>query len=586
MRALALLGLLGATAAHAQYDYLSFKNLSDSQHPFDYYIDNRMLSPQGLSVDDIRSASERAWGKWNAVSCATPKGRSLGFTGGVVPQPSNPYDVYNVTPVFITSDMPSIEPFFADAFTYDVSAVALPLQYAGVLQQCDIYLNGVSRTFSTSMQVGSNNLDVESVMLHEIGHCLGLDHNTSIAGSVMVTTVLPGVSKRDLTQADADMLCQRYPSTGQVGSPCPDGGGCGSSLKCVTQPAPSGPPYRFCTRGCPTGMNFQCDLPLVCEASTAFTPSFNGACLRPGANTTQVGRPCMFQSECASSLGLCQQPFRSATTNTEFWQGGYCTQSCAPGQPPCPAGAACTTIITGPGTSSDVCLQSCRVGFADCRQGYACVSTTNGGVCAPRCEANNDCGNGFACRTCDGLCVAINNQTQPGDICNVDDTCGFGQTCAQLDRRSGIKLCTSGCGAGCQQCPTGSTCQPVPSAGGQFFCLRNCTGPGTCPNPLQCAQLPTGRACLPPCMDNQDCPVGTTCNAGECGNPVLDDGGCGLFCNLVDGGAPIKPKPRDAGTGGGGSGGCGCNSSPASLLFGLMGLSLIGTRSRPWRRRQ
>ena len=578
-RALALAAVLGAAAAHAQYDYLSFKNLSDVQHPFQYYVDDRVANPGGLSIADVKAASERAWNKWNAVACAVPKSQSMGFTGTTVAQPSNPYDVFNVTPVFVTTQS---DPYFSDAFTYDVAAVALPLQYAGVLQQCDIYLNGASRTFSTSAQPGGSALDVETVMVHEVGHCLGIDHNSSFAGSVMVASVLPGVAKRDLAPVDVDILCQRYPSAGQVLSPCPDGGGCGGALKCVTQNAQTGPAHRFCTRGCPTNMNFTCDLPLTCQASTSFTPMFDGACLRPGANTTQVGKPCQNVSECGSSVAFCQNPITSGSTGTVFWQGGHCTQSCATGQPPCPAGSACTNIA-----GTEVCLQSCRVGFADCRQGYTCAATSNGGVCAPRCETNGDCANGFACRACDGLCVQINSQTQPGDLCTTDDTCGFGQTCVTLSRSSSVRLCSSGCGAGCQQCPAGSTCHPVNTAGDQFFCLRNCTGTGTCPSPLQCANLTTGRACLPPCSTDFDCAVGTTCNLGECGNPMTDpDGGCGLLCTASDGGQPIGPRPRDAGTGGGGSAGCGCNSSPESLLFGLMGLFLLSSRSRPWRRRQ
>jgi hypothetical protein len=58
------------------------------------------------------------------------------------------------------------------------------------------------------------------------------------------------------------------------------------------------------------------------------------------------------------------------------------------------------------------------------------------------------------------------------------------------------------------------------------------------------------------------------------------------LCMSQDGGTPINPTPKDGGTGGGGGGGCGCNSSPASLLFALMGLVFVRPRSRTCRRRQ
>lgn len=581
-RAALLAAVLAANAAAAQtfYEYLPFKNLSDSQTRFQYYVDDREAMPANVSVASVKAAADAAWSQWN-LSCAVPKSQSMGFTTGAVSQPSNPYDAFNVTPVFVTT---MSDPYYANAFGYDLSAVTLPLQYAGVLQQCDIYLNGATRTWSTSATPASNAMDVETVMLHEVGHCLGIDHNPYYPMSVMVASVLPGTLKRALTTDDADMLCQRYPAVGGVGSPCPDGGGCGSgALKCVTQPG-STPTLRFCTKGCPTGQNYMCELPLTCQASTTFNPSFDGACLRPGANVTLVGKACSTNPECSSSLGSCRLPKTNTSTGTTLWVDGYCTQSCAPGQPSCPAGSACITVnLPAPEGPTDMCLQSCRVGFADCRPGYGCAATAAGGVCAPRCESNGDCGSGFACRTCDGLCVPINSQTQPGDVCTTDDTCGFGQTCIPLDRR-GTRLCSSGCGSGCQTCPPGSSCHPIELLGGQLFCLRNCVS-GTCPIPLQCANLPTGRGCLPPCFVDSECPVGTTCNGGECNNPMVDpDGGCGLLCTTEDGGVPIKPPRKDAGAGPGGSGGCGCNSSPASLLFALMGLLL--PRGRLWRRRQ
>jgi hypothetical protein len=580
--ALATLVVLVSTAAHAQttfYEYLPFKNLSDSNNKFQYWVDDRVAMPAGLSVQNVKTAADNAWGHWNLM-CAVPKSQSMGFTTGNVPEPSNPYDAFNVTPVFVTSNA---DPYYANAFGYDLSAVTLPLQYAGVLEQCDIYLNGVTRAWSTTSQPAISAMDVETVLLHEVGHCLGIDHNPYYPDSVMVASVLPGVVKRMLTADDADMLCKRYPAAGGVGSLCPNGDAdCGTGgLKCVTQPVGTGT-VKYCTMGCPTGQNFQCDVPLTCQLSTTFSPSFDGACLRPAANVTQVGKPCTQATDCESSTGSCRLPMLEGT-GTTLWIDGYCTQSCAAGQPPCPAASACVSVDLPEG-AFDMCLQSCRVGFADCRPGYACAATPTGGVCAPRCENNADCAAGFACRTCDGLCVQVNSQTQPGDLCTSDETCGFGQTCIPLDRTSGLRICSSGCGSGCALCPAGSTCQPIPLLGGQFFCLRNCVS-GSCPTPLQCANLPTGRGCVPPCSNDLDCPVGIHCNNGECSNPAIDpDGGCGLLCQTEDSGY-MKPPPGDAGTGGGGNnGGCGCKTSPPSLLFALMGLFLL--RSRPWRRQQ
>src|SRR6185436_9383869 len=216
----------------AQYSYLPFKNLSDNQNRFQYYVDNRVTMPANVDVNNVRAAADSAWAKWNALACAAPKSQAMGFTGATVATPSNPYDMFNVTPVFVTS---TSDTYYTNAFSYDLSAVALPLQYAGVLQQCDVYLNGTNRIWSTASPPALNALDIESVVLHESGHCLGLDHNGTYPNTVMTASILPGEEKRTLAPDDVNALCQRYPVSGQVGSPCPDGGGCPSPLKCVTQ---------------------------------------------------------------------------------------------------------------------------------------------------------------------------------------------------------------------------------------------------------------------------------------------------------------------------------------------------------------
>jgi len=575
VRRLLVVTLLVAPVALAQdqYTYLAFKNLADAQNPFPYYVDNRNPMPANLAVANVRAAAESAWGKWNAVSCAVPKSVSLGFTGSTVPDPIDPYDMFNTTPVFVTD---GTHPYFNNIFGPGIAAVTLPLHYTGMLQQCDVYLNAtLSVPWSTQATTPFDALDVETVVLHETGHCLGINHPND-RDAVMVASILPGENKRNLSTFDVGYLCNRYPAVGQVGSPCPDGGGCISPNKCVTQAQPSGPPVQYCTRGCSTGVGEMCEVPLVCQSSTVFAPAKDGACVRPNTAVTQISRPCMNDPECGSSSGICRRPEPKAS-GTTFWIGGYCYQDCSPGRPPCPPGSQCIMLGT-PQQPDNMCLLSCRVGFADCRPGYACANTSVGGVCVPRCESNDDCIAGYACRVCDGLCVSVNSPSQPGDVCMNDDQCGLGQSCIRVSPSSDTQMCSQSCGLGCQTCPGNSTCHPVPTAGGQFFCLRNCSGPATCPVGLVCSNLATGRACLPPCQNNRDCAVGTVCDQGTCTVPMAD-GGCGLLCQTEDSGSPVRPRPRDAGTGGGGSGGCGCNSSPASLLFALMGLVLVRTRS-------
>lgn len=575
MRVFLALTLLATLEARAQsYEYLGFKNLSSQSNPFRYYVDARQPDPAGLALSGVMTTTQEAWNAWNAVSCAVPKASYAGLSSAVpIPNAADRFDVYNVTPVWVTS---ANDPAYSEIFTPGITAMALPLAYAGELKNCDIYLNGVEFNWALAMP-GSNQLDVKTVMLHEAGHCLGLDHFFIGTGNVMQGSVTTGVTRRVLTAADADALCSRYPTANAVGAPCDpmQAGSCGAGLRCVSQTLPEGGSTSFCSKGCPLGQNYQCDLPLACLASNQFSDQgFNGACLRSTNNVTQVGKPCTGASQCGSAVAICEVESQ-ATSGAPQWVGGYCSQACGSGKAPCPPQSSCVTFAAG-----EFCLMTCRVGYADCRPGYACALTsTGGGVCVPRCSADVDCGNTteYQCRPCDGLCLAKQNPTaQIGDMCSSNAHCGLGQVCAALGL-STSRQCTQGCGSGCAQCPTGSSCHAA-GPRGEWACLRDCNGPGSCPFGLSCGFFSTGRGCVPPCISDVQCPVGTVCNSGECSEPTAGgDAGCPLC--PPDAGKPIGGGPSDAG-GPGTSGGCGCQTGFGLETFATMGAVLLWARAR------
>ncbi len=568
---------LAASAAFAQINYLGFKMLHDASDPFKYYTDSRTQTPVGLNLTDAQSAVKAAWDTWGAVSCSRMRASNTGGTTGVVTNVEDPFDLFSVSGVWLTSNQDQV---FQDLFgSSDVISISVPVSYAGVLQTCDTYLNGVDHPWSVSTPTPTNDVDVQSAMVHEAGHCMGFGH---FGGSdqVMNTTVPIGDQRRVLGSQDIQAICDYYPAIDAQGAPCDADGGCGSaSLQCATQTI-GGVTSHFCTSGCTLNTGAACDIPLVCTGSTMFSPTYNGACLRPDNSVTLVGAPCTGNTDCGSSVGVCQAPGTSPSMNVT-WQDGYCTQTCLTGQTPCPANSACTDV----GAAQPICLEGCRVGFADCRPGYSCAETINGGVCIPSCYADADCGDTtqYQCRVCDGLCVPLQNPTgQIGEVCTDSTTCGPGQTCANLDTVHTEKMCTTGCSRGCATCPNGSSCHPLPSTG-ELLCLRDCSGVGTCPTGTQCASLPTGHACMPACQTTSECPVGLECLNGECQMPGGTGGGggscTGAFCPVPDSGHPL-PK-TDGGHGGGGtnSGGCGCQNTDAgnlSLLAGfLLALALV-----------
>ncbi|MEW5739636.1 MAG: hypothetical protein AB1938_11955 [Myxococcota bacterium] len=577
---LAVVLALCLPAAGRAQEYLPFKMINTAAHPFEYYVDGRLQAPVGLPIGDVSNAVNAAWGLWNAVQCAYPRAQSKGLTGGIVPDPPNRYDLFSVTPVWLmTPGDPDFEGVLGPGPFY-VASVAVPIAVGGALVTCDVYFNG-NGPWSLTNPPGADALDVQTVMMHEAGHCLGLGHNGNYpAGDVMVDAVRPGVALRSLGPNDTQLFCDRYPDPGNYAAPCLADGGCNTAdLKCLLQPLTAGITTSICSRGCTANSGGGCELPTVCQASSAFAPGFTGACLLPGTAITAVGRPCGMDVDCGAPNSECFRPAQQIS-GTIFWEDGYCSQDCAPGQPPCPAGSECIDF----GGGARRCLQNCRVGLSDCRPGYACAEVSTGtAVCLPACKANADCADpsAFDCRVCDGLCVPKQNPSgQIGDLCTADATCGPGQTCETFLGGQ----CTRQCSRGCASCPAGSSCNTTARG---LFCLRDCTGPGTCPSGLRCADTPTGKGCLPACSNNTDCPVGQSCYQGECLTPV-EDAGCTTLCNRPDAGKPITPTV-DGGTGGGtGTGGCGCGATDSALYLALLlwlGVFLSVSRRHAWRRR-
>lgn len=571
-----------ATSASAQ-NYLDFR--IPFADPFPYKIDGRVDPVAGLSLNGaVVPATKAAWQAWDNVPGAFVQ---FSYQGLSTTAPSTD-DTVSVSAIFVTD--PS-DPYYNFALAGGASVSAtVPLTYAGAVYACDIFLNAFDYAWSTGTPTPAGAFDVQTVMMHEIGHCLGLGDSYSNVVDVMFAQVQSGAQKRSLSASDVNQLNQAYPAGG-YGAPCPGGQtNCtGGGLTCIHPDGGASSPY--CSIGCavpPAGStNNPCGMPYLCKTPVLIPGNgITGTCLPSAGQETVVGRACTSSSQCGSVNGICI-PSTQLPSGAPAWYGGYCSQDCNPNTgTPCPSGSSCYNV-DGQGTYR--CLKQCQPGSNQCRQNYSCspLAGLDAGVgaCVSACVGDVDCGANQICRTCDGICeFKQTSTTQVGDPCTNGSTCGVGQVCLKFPWNT-LGVCSQPCSTGCAVCPQGSTCRAV-GANNAGYCLKDCQD-GTCAAGEQCGYTGTGRGCMPACQSSLDCPTNFVCSAGQCVSTSPTDAGTCALCYVAggDGGLPSgNGNGGDGGTGPVTPGGCGCQGTggPAAFfLLVLVALTFAGAR-RTW----
>ena len=89
------------------------------------------------------------------------RAKPIGFTGATVPNPTDLYDSFNVTPVWVTQQ----DQTWVNNLGPYVSAISIPVSYAGVLQSCDTFLNAVNYQWSLATPTPSGSVDVQTALL-------------------------------------------------------------------------------------------------------------------------------------------------------------------------------------------------------------------------------------------------------------------------------------------------------------------------------------------------------------------------------------------------------------------------------------
>ncbi len=128
--------------------------------PIPYFVSNR--NGGGVTADDLRDATERATARWMNVASAKMRFAYQGFTSATP-------DAVDGRTTLGFMDRPDLDRTLgATSFMIDTQT--------GHIVEADIFFN--SRfAFSVSPGGEAGRTDLESVVLHELGHLLGLGHS-------------------------------------------------------------------------------------------------------------------------------------------------------------------------------------------------------------------------------------------------------------------------------------------------------------------------------------------------------------------------------------------------------------------------
>ncbi len=582
--------------------------------PYELSPDGTADVPDGTDLEAIR----RAFMTWESVSCAYLTFAETAWSGQKVVANDGKNRIFWAE---------TAEEWNGNQGTLALTYTFYNLDGDMRLTDADMVINGVDWTWTThDEEIGTGTpakVDVETVVLHEIGHFFGLNH-TSDPSAVMYPSNNK-LKQRSPATDDIEGICSLYSngmpvpddpnnptgnSGGPVGAPCQAPIDCASTL-CIDDQLIN---QQYCTAQCAPERPETCPSGFLCEATQQ-----GSYCLAP-APVDELCDQCSDGSQCAT--GLCIQ-----VPNVNNYQP-FCSRACdpTPGQPQqCPSGYSCqvtqqqqtqlgacvpnTGICnpTGKGGQNEACFAN-----GGCKPGLMCLEYYPGtgiAFCYGACPAQYD---GFSCgierSRCTALmdvpntaaCLTIASAGQPciPEVCDQFSFCAYDENVG-IDSALCYQVCTQ------NGCPPNFSCQTfegipplcVPNAGFKYD-GESCAGSAECVSGL-CQNIGQLKLCTETCSvnDAQGCQAGLRCvpepasSQGLCWPESLSDpdaqdpsrnitmvpaqpGVCSCdFTNQCDQGCACDPECT----------GCGCTSAggpSGSVLWALLPLLAGGLLRR------
>lgn len=345
--------------------------------------------------DDVTDGSDlealrAALATWNAVPCS----RLRFVDGGTGTSRSIGRDGVNRI-AFLESAWPGYAAG-AGAFTVRERDEGTPDRWVDF----DILVNGQDARWSTSGLVALP--DIQSAVVHELGHGLGLQHASDPRASMFYSVRLGTTFARSLHADDVAGVCFLYPA---------------QAFSCATDDA------------CPAvyGQYGGGNLRMSCQA---------GMCREGPAST--YGATCFEANDCTSGTCLVD-PTRPPSS-----EPGACSLDCTTAA--CPDGEYCSTTPGGP---------RCVIGRVDCAVDADCGGMPR--VCARQLDGRFQCQRlclrDAQCATIPGAVCHGGTGANPAGFCRVPGAGGLGASCV-----SGLDCASLTClGSG-----DGTTCGPAP----------------------------------------------------------------------------------------------------------------------------